>query len=107
MSGIVLSKWKAHGIIVLTYEVYKTSYTSRLFVDVLVSFRRDMPLNFVHEFFFEMGVRKVEQLSGQLALRAMKQGQEKHLKDSETCSAFKVFFSSSEAGLCILFLTIF
>jgi hypothetical protein len=62
-----------------------------------------MPLDSVNELFFEMGVCKVERISGRLALRAMLKGKETPLKDSETCSAFKVFFSSGGAGSCILF----
>jgi len=40
---MILARWKAHGIFVLTYEVYKTWYTSSLFVDVLLVMCRLRP----------------------------------------------------------------
>jgi hypothetical protein len=65
---------------------------------IVVSFR-DASINSIKEYFFGMGVLKVEQISGRLTLQAVLHREELPLVDAATCSAFQVLFSSSAKGI--------
>jgi len=65
---------------------------------IVVSFR-DASINSIKEYFSEMGVLKVERISGRLALKAALHRDELPLVESATRSAFKVFFPSSAKGI--------